>query len=261
MVSAGGRVFYVSNEVESSIDLYDSYADAEPDMLGNEGHGYEGTIGVLQDLLVGDGRRFALRQRLLDERCKPAGRSGWLIGGNGLLEPAWFSRLGWYFGTPIESRKSNAKVAQINILDSPRQGQYLVFDATTTCSVRMFPHIGKFDRYNAPGDKGYRIFADETTSGKNRWNVFLPVRVEAMLACADKTLFLAGSPDIADPSDPWSAIDGRRGGRLVALAADTGRKLAELRLKSPPVFDGMSAADGNLFLCLQNGTVVCYHGR
>ena len=42
------------------------------------------------------------------------------------------------------------------------------------------------------------------------------------------------------------------------MSADTGEKLAEYKLDSFPVFDGMSLADGKLFMSLKDGTVACY---
>ena len=48
-------------------------------------------------------------------------------------------------------------------------------------------------------------------------------------------------------------------GQIVS-AAD-GRKLAEHRLDSPPVFDGMVAAGARLYVSTLDGNVVCFGGR
>ena len=44
---------------------------------------------------------------------------------------------------------------------------------------------------------------------------------------------------------------------LRAVSVSDGTKLAEYRLDSPPVFDGMIAAGARLYLSLKNGTVLC----
>jgi hypothetical protein len=74
---------------------------------------------------------------------------------------------------------------------------------------------------------------------------------------AGETIFVAGSPDVVDPKDPHGAWEGRKGGVLAAFATGDGEKLAEYPLESPPVWDGMAAADGRLFVALRNGTIVC----
>ena len=40
-----------------------------------------------------------------------------------------------------------------------------------------------------------------------------------------------------------------------------GRKLAEHRLASAPVYDGMAAARGRLYLSTADGRVVCFGGQ
>ena len=43
---------------------------------------------------------------------------------------------------------------------------------------------------------------------------------------------------------------------MCAVDKTTGQKLTELTLSSSPVFDGMIAADGRLFLSLKDGNVI-----
>ncbi len=98
-----------------------------------------------------------------------------------------------------------------------------------------------------------------------------PLLARAMLL-ARGTLFLAGPPDVADekraffhPDDPavrqallkqQAAWDGREGAILMAVSAEDGKKQAQLQLDAPPVWDGMAAAAGKLYLALQDGTVL-----
>ena len=87
------------------------------------------------------------------------------------------------------------------------------------------------------------------------WTQWLDVRIRAMVK-AGETLFVAGPPDILDPKDPYAAFEGRKGARLVAVSPEDGKKLSETSLEHPPVFDGMIAAGGRLFVSLQDGSVV-----
>lgn len=88
------------------------------------------------------------------------------------------------------------------------------------------------------------------------WSDWLPVRIQAMVKAGD-VLFVAGAPDEFDAEDPYAAFESRKGAVMVAVSADNGKKLSQTQLKSPPVFDGMIAADGRLFASLSDGTVVC----
>lgn len=103
-----------------------------------------------------------------------------------------------------------------------------------------------------------------------------PVIARAMVLAGD-TLFVAGPPDVDDEFANWgkhldpevaarhaqqvAALEGKRGGLLWAVSAADGRKLAEHPLESPPVFDGLVAARGRLYLATMDGQVTCFEGR
>jgi len=93
------------------------------------------------------------------------------------------------------------------------------------------------------------------------------------MVLADRTLFVAGPPDVVDEENIWGrtlepavqaklkaqsdALDGAQGGLLWAVSAEDGTKLAQYRLESPPVFDGMIAANGRLYISTMNGRLIC----
>jgi hypothetical protein len=99
----------------------------------------------------------------------------------------------------------------------------------------------------------------------------VPLLVRAMVL-ADRTLFAAGPPDVADEEETLTAwgnpetaallaeqaagLEGRRGSILLAVSANDGSKLAAYRLDSMPVFDGMAAAGGRLFMVTTDGKVL-----
>ena len=234
----------------------------EPKMIGNRGHSYrENDLAVWNEVLECDDSCIYLRQLRLDKNLVPAGRSeGQMISLSGMLNPGWFSRIGTFFGEPSKTSRGHKNHNLYDFLDSPRQGSYLIFDEQLTYSVRVHPNMGKFSVSFLPGQQGYRICADDNGTYRNRWNILVPFRVQAMVACAGKTLYLAGPPDVADPSDPWGAAEGRRGGLLWAVSARDGKKLTEYKLDSPPVFDGLIAVDGRLYMSATDGRILCLSG-
>lgn len=88
------------------------------------------------------------------------------------------------------------------------------------------------------------------------WSLYIPIRVRAMVP-AGQHLFVAGPPDVVDPDDPLGAFEGRKGGLLWVFSATSGERLAEYELASPPVFNGMAAAHGRLFLTTLDGHLMC----
>ena len=87
-------------------------------------------------------------------------------------------------------------------------------------------------------------------------------------------LFLAGPDDIVDEEQlarKWQdqqirqlavkqaeMFQGKHGGTMWAVDGQTGQRLAEWKLDTIPVFDGMAAADGRLFLAGVDGRITCF---
>ena len=78
------------------------------------------------------------------------------------------------------------------------------------------------------------------------------------MVLANETVFAAGVPDVVPDNDPYGAFEGRKGAKLLAFSAVDGEKLAEYDLKHEPVFDGMVAAGGRLYIAAANGDVLCF---
>lgn len=90
------------------------------------------------------------------------------------------------------------------------------------------------------------------------WSVPGDLQVRGMvLAGTDegKRLIIAGAK--GDWVTSTDAYDGKLGGVLRVVSIKDGSTIAEQDLPGLPVFDGMSAAGGRLFLSLRDGRVVC----
>ena len=102
---------------------------------------------------------------------------------------------------------------------------------------------------------------------KPRWFDNDSLIVRAMALTPDK-LLVAGPPNLGKKSSGILAFDnrdealagfhGRRGVYLQVVSTEDGSTLARHTLQAMPVFDAMSAADGKVFMALQDGTVVCW---
>ena len=239
--------------------------------------------GAVPDILSSDGESLYLRHvRLpadLTSEIQPAdmtwGMKGnsHLLAGSGFLDDTLFNRTRWQYGNRID------------------RSQMLVFSGTEVYGLRVYSGISWNCSIHKTGE-GYLIFKQDI--GKpvpprpkkkpkllNRipyeryaWHTRVPARVHAMVlagagtkssadsAAAEATtrLFVAGIPDEIDAQDPLATFEGRKGAKLLTLSAIDGTILSERHLEGVPVWDGMIAYRGKLFLAQTNGTLLCLGG-
>ena len=122
--------------------------------------------------------------------------------------------------------------------------------------VRQPPRPGPHRILHA-GRQGLPAVRQPAGRPAKHWSYRVPVRIRAMLLAGDR-LLTAGPPDVVDPQDPLGAFEGRKGGVLYVYNAATGERIAEQKLPSPPVFNGIAAARGRLFLAAENGELSGY---
>jgi outer membrane protein assembly factor BamB len=223
------------------------------------------TVGP--DILSSDGEHLFLRHKTLsldDEMVmipEPGGAPH-LYASMGLLDDHFFHRTywvydqgavafryAWLFGSQARRAGNEAQ----SVVPQSFGGQLAVMDGD-----RIY-HFGrsKFGmahprRTQAP-DYFLAATARQPRTDSGCWSVPTDVWVRAMMV-TDQRLFVAG------PSGNWhtdtSVLDGKH---VVLRAIDkaTGKQLSEVQLKAAPVFHGLAAAGGSLYVCLADGTVAC----
>ena len=118
--------------------------------------------------------------------------------------------------------------------------------------------------------------AEQLSAADLRWSQNKPPLLARAMVLAGGTLFVAGPPDVLDEeaavarrfdadvqkqlAEQDAALAGRRGALLWAVSAADGKRLAELKLDAMPVWDGMAAARGRLYLATTDGSVRCIGG-
>ena len=192
--------------------------------------------GAISDILTADERYVYLRETVFDAqgRRQPKGNAH-LLTLTGFLDETWPHRSYWIFGTRCSIAIGCGRRDRNMI-----SGRLLAFDGSTIYGYGRT----KLDWSNQLQDGPYRLFAVSHTDRKTRWTKSVPVSVRAMVL-AGKVLFVAGSRQ------------GQDGGVLTAFVARDGKKLAEYKLHAPPVWDGMAAAGGRLYVAMTNGKVLC----
>ncbi len=204
--------------------------------------------GALSDILSSDDQYVYLRDMVLDKRGGEKGNPH-LLTLTGFLDDLWPHRSYWIFGTRC-SLSTGCSGRDRNLI----YGRLLVFDES-----RIYGYgRARIHWSNQLQDGAYRLFAIDSDQGAEQWTKKITIQVRAM-ALADKVLFVAGPA--ADAGDGLEERDENQEALLMAISASDGTELAKYRLDSSPVWDGMAAANGRLYLSLENGQVLCMVGQ
>ena len=228
----------------------------------------------------------------------------------GFLDDSWFHRSYWMFGKSVASGWGGWPRAgryvpsgrimvcdESNVYGFGRKPEYMcqssvleyqLYAADKEIKSESIQRVLAAERQmNASSKKRNSSVADrgvrksfplsDRSAVSFKWlNEEPPLHVRAMVL-ADKTLFIAGPPDVVDEeqsfynpndaeilaklSEQSAALEGQKGSLLWAVSTSDGKKLAEYELDSPPVFDSMAAANGRLYFSTIDGKVICMGGN
>jgi len=244
----------------------------------------------LPDVLSSDGTHLFMRHVALGKDGRELKeKKRHLYSPAGFLDGNFWHRTYWQYGDSMGSNYGGwPQKAKVNIA-----GRILVSDGKTVFGYgrhNQYSHIGshvgmskvrnllfsaplqqKIDKKQAQAVRRW----NNPTGGivKSNWKKRVPVWVRGMVL-APNALFIAGPPDLLEapkdkypdhytlaPNDSlkaqYESLAGKKGASLCTVNPADGAILNTLKLSAPPVWDGMAATNGRLFLCLTNGQVVC----
>jgi outer membrane protein assembly factor BamB len=247
--------------------------------------------GVLSDVLLADGNDIYMRHMKLDLETGSETATGvHLFSPIGLLDDTWWHRGYWTINDQFTSHWSG----WWKVGNSAPSGRILSYDDDFVFGYGRSQYIGG-NTGQWRGGEYYRLFSldrrgtipavppkdskDRRDQGKPavlkyHWTQRIPLLVKALVV-TDDTLFVAGPPDVvkseeqegdgalvlSNSQEVLDAWNGKKGGILWAVSRTDGSKQAEYKLESSPVFDGMAAAQGSLYLSTADGCVVCFCGK
>lgn len=178
----------------------------------------------------------------------------------GFLDDSWWHRTYWLIGAKMHGGWGSWPTMATRV----PSGRLLVVDGENVYGFgrnryhRDGSHVGL-------GWADYRLFARNRSADPQReaqdevlhWEKPVGLLVRAMVL-AGETLFVAGPPDAFAAQDPAAVWEGRGGGKLWAVSAESGEKLAAFPLEAPPIFDGLIATPGRLMCSTTDGRIVCF---
>ncbi len=223
--------------------------------------------------------------KLFLEKTHPGGQGDHLFCPGGFLDDTWFHRSYWVYGKYFTGGWNGYYLAgqfmpagrimvfdQDNVYGFGRLPRY--YRWTLPLEYQLFgspkqPDVDSTRHYN---DQGELMIEPDVSAGFN-WSTQIPLFVRAMVLSGDK-LYIAGPADVVDeeealrrPGDPGmlakleeqnEILRGGKGGLLWVVSARDGKVLARYKLESPPVWDGMAAADNKLYMSTVNGKILCF---
>ncbi len=251
---------------------------------------------AMPDVLSSDGRHVFMRHFAFDLTGRPVEQNvDHLFCPTGLLDGSWFRRSYWLYGSVyVSGAQGWAKSGNIypsgrilsiddgriygfgrNYYPPSPGNQHQMYAAgereilfaskkmNFTEAYDLVAGISPYDRRTAPRIEVGRGNAQAARKSHVEWSVPCDLQVRAMVLSGDsddgKRLFFAGAR--GDWMTSPEAYHGDQGSVLVAVDASDGSQLAELPLSGTPVFDGMSAAAGCLFVSTTDGQVLCLGGE
>jgi outer membrane protein assembly factor BamB len=208
--------------------------------------------------------------------------SSHLFSPTGFLDDTWWHRTYWLYGSNFVSGWCGYFLAG----KTAPAGRIIVHNGNRVFGFGRQP---EFYRWTTPlehhlfaAEKFPNVIKSKDARGRDDqqieylWSQEIPLLARAMVL-ADKTLFIAGPPDTVDETEAAKhlrnpqieaqlaeqdeSFKGKRGGLMWAVSTEDGTKMAEYELDSPPVFDGMAAAQGRIFVSTVNGKVICMKGE
>jgi len=239
--------------------------------------------GALPDILSSNGNSIFMRHKRFNmQGIEQEQNVPHLYSAVGFLDDSWWHRTYWIVGTQTGSgfggwRRPGKQVPSGRLLVTDGSEAYGFGRDAYLChgeAAGGHPGLGRLH---------YELFATKLKEGGRGWSTRLPFWVRAMVLADNDTLFVAGPPvakyfteeeagegdvvlgpwygdyswHIRDPDKALQALEGKEGARLWAVSATEGEKLATYQLSSLPVFDGVIAAAGRLYICTTEGDIVC----
>ena len=268
------KIHAESGEFFGDERVYDMETGVEPEVTSS----FE-MDGALPDILSSQDGMVFMRHRTFDkESLSQRAPAPHLYSPTGYLDDNWWHRTYWVYGEDTKSGyggwwQSGNKLPAGRIL--------VVGDDAVYGYGRNF-YAGQNAAQFSRGEK-YVLSASEKRAGEEpdfspamkdfkagdylktdwtkmrttpvKWSDEIPFSVRAMVL-ADKTLFAAGPYGDAVRSD--DAYTGKRGVRLAAASTADGKMIASYAIDAMPVFDGLAAANGRLYMAMQDGSVSCF---
>lgn len=251
---AGGLFYYQLDAASGEVLQQKAISDHDP-LKPFRGNSWD-MEGSLNDVLSSNGKNWFLRERQFNwDGASLTESATHLFSPAGFLDPSMHHRFYWVYAA-----RYGAGVGAVGVTSRVPYGRIMSLDDHTVFGFRTVVHSFGRDQ-KGRGDlvlyARRKDVAAKSAGTKPLWEAPVPFSPNSM-ALADNVLFVAGRK--GDIEESIESFKGQQGSSLWTVSLDNGAKLAEIPLDEPPVFDGLIAANGNVFLANTRGQVICWRG-
>lgn len=256
---------------------------ALPDILSSDGT----YVYMKSQTFDMDGRRVRIEPQAPNTQ---QGDEQHLFAPISFLDDSWFHRAYWIFGRAAGEGWAEWQIPgkyapygrilcfnEDNVFGYARDPQYLC--NSSVLEYRLYSAAKQAQEGKAVGSSvTWKSLAAQPEENLTRlafhWKTPHPALLVRAMVLANDTLLVAGPPDVVDEKQMWGrsnepefkqkmreqadALLGSQGAVLWAVSAETGDKLAEYKLDTLPAFDGLTAANGRLFMATTDHKLLCY---
>jgi len=270
ILSSDGRRVYLRSQV---FDLKGGLGDTTPqranDQVGPDAHLFART-GFLDDAWFS--RSYWMYGRgIVGLHGYPAGFEQW-------CEPAWYAPSGRLLVFDAKTVFGFGREPAFQINSAPYQYRFFAaarFPSTEAYgkAIAVVTEKGKPKGFHSDWKLRQGYERSQLSAADYRWSLQRPPFEAHALVLAGETLVAAGPPKLLDQTQAFlhlddpktqaaleahaAALAGKKGAMLWVLSARDGSKQTERPLESPPVFDGMAAAGGRLYITTMDGKMLC----
>jgi outer membrane protein assembly factor BamB len=253
--------------------LYHLDPETGKQLTSERGFDMEGTTS---DLLSGDGDQVFLKHFTFAANCeRTKTERSRLFSITSFLGEEWFVRSYWVIGNRVAGAgwggwANTANQFQFGRILSTANDMVYGYGREKIASAAAGHRYDTYHLYAAslkgqvvPDRKGQ----PHTVKAKPNWADRTSITVRAMVLGGDR-LAVAGPVDLekknpkimafTNEKEALSAFEGHQGILLRVVQASDGRRLSETKIPAMPVFDGLSLANGNLYLACQDGRILCF---
>jgi outer membrane protein assembly factor BamB len=269
---------------ETVINSLDSKTGKQPD-------GGEDLPGVLNDILTVSGQSVYMRHLKLDLKTGDDLQTGapHLFAPVGWVDGNWWHRSYWMYGSDsvnMPPRNISGWAIWSRMGNMVPSGRIMSVGKNHVFGYGRNKYPYGFDGQFKGGEKNHLFAAQKEASEVLKlkptniqsglssvheylWTTEIPIYAKAM-TLTDQAIFVAGPPeteqaknsgiDLEDPEKVEASYLGKEGVSIYVVSAKDGKQIANYKLNTMPVFDGMIAAQRRLFISMEDGSIVC-HGE
>jgi hypothetical protein len=228
--------------------------------------------GSVSDILVGSGEGVYMKQVCFDKQLQRRRAGRHLYATSHYLDGSEHHRTHYVLGTG-DFTQAMIGYSWLAEAHQPRAGQYvdapyglmLSFDQKTAWGIwrkkngiyTLFSEALRTYPESETTRRDIQWHKREAKMRDRNWEKDITFRPRALVRASD-VLLLGGGGQTTDLTAPLNGYDNETPGQIRIYSVKDGAELSRLELKTAPVWEGLAATNGRLYVATTDGRVTCF---